>query len=625
MCGIAGGIHHRPTPEERRQVLQRLRHRGPDDSGYYESEDVWMLNTRLAIQDLSWEGHQPMKSSDGRITIVYNGELYNVGPLRAKLEKLGASFRSACDTEVVLAAYVYMGAACLEELEGDFAFAVWDQLSRELFIARDRMGVKPLYIYDDGKQLLFASELKALAGLKGINYALDKNAIFDYLLYLYSPSDATPFRFVRKLMPGHYLRICPDTEEREIRRYYRLPLGKTKIKSVSEWRDTLDQLLQNVVSEQLVADVPVGVMLSGGLDSSLIAAYSRQANKDLPLAAFTVNTNKELAVEGFKDDLQFARIAAAALGCTLTEIPGDVEPNANGLDAFVWNMDEPQADPAGWYTALIASAAQNSGVRVLLSGTGGDDVFSGYRRHLAIPYYGRMKYIPKWLSSVGRSGLQNRPNIRRVTKLLSSSGLPARQAAIHSHFWASPERINKLFAEQPTSGNTYSLFESMLEEAEGNLDQLEEMLLWEQRSFLPHHNLAYMDKMCMAHSVEARVPFADHRIVELAAMMPSSIKLNGNITKHILREVAKGYLPESIIWRKKTGFAAPLRKWIKADMAEMINARLLDKNVDGMGIFSRVQIADLIKHNKEGKTDGAYTLFSLLCLESWIRQFGSSS
>lgn len=626
MCGIAGGFRHSISPEEGIGVLAKLLHRGPDDNGIWQGENIWLASTRLAIQDLTEAGGQPMRSEDRNYIIVYNGELYNTAELREKLAKDGFPAYTRCDTELLLNAFIAWGPDCLKELEGDFAFAVVDQLRGELFIARDPMGVKPLYLYNDGEQVLFASEIKALLGLKGLNYALRPEIFSNYLTYLYNPSDATPFKYISKLMPGHYLQLHKKGPISSPTQYHRLEMrGKETAKS-RDWRRGVEDTLTGVVERQLYSDVPVGIMLSGGLDSSLIAALAKKASPHMQLQAFTIDTAGSMAGEGFEDDVEYARQMAKHLGLPLHEVSGSIVPSGDWIDHLVWNLDEPQADPAAWYTSMLAAAAKESGIKVLLSGTGGDDLFSGYRRHQAISTFGVTKLLPKAFKNVSGVLQSTMPGqqtaVRRVSKLLSASGLSPQHAAIHSHFWTAPEVSRLLMSlNYLPPANPYELFESLLEEIPTQKDLLQQMLFWEQRTFLPHHNLAYMDKMGMAHSVEIRVPFVDRKIVALADLMPATVKMRGRKTKAILREVAKPYVPEAIINRSKTGFGAPLRQWLQGPLKEIVRQRLTDESFVSRGIFNHAAIADLISDYEKGKKDTSYTLFSLLCIESWLRQF----
>jgi asparagine synthase (glutamine-hydrolysing) len=628
MCGIAGGIHHVPSLPERRQVLDRLRHRGPDDSGYFEEEGLWLINARLAIQDLSYGGHQPMHTEDRNYTIVYNGELYNAPVLRRRLENEGVVFKSHCDTEVLLQAFAIWGAACLDKLSGDFAFAIWNRIRKELFIARDPIGVKPLYVYDDGKRILFASELKALININGLDYGLNAEAFRDYLLYLYSPSEATPFRHIKKLLPGHFMRLVLGQQGLSpSKRYHSLVFKENRQLEIHEWKKKLEHTLSGAVERQLVSDAPIGIMLSGGLDSSLIAAIAKKARPDLEIQAFTIHTKGMLAREGFEDDVHYARAVAKRMSMPLTEVSGELCPDQGLIDELVWSLDEPQADPAAWYTAHIAASAHNAGVKVLLSGTGGDDVFSGYRRHQALQYYGVTRLLPKsigtLIASLQKVFNNGHPGLRRILKLVGASSMTPQSAAIYSHFWIAPRLVESLFSEGVLSAeySPYELFENLLKEIPEERNLLQQMLFWEQRTFLPHHNLAYMDKMGLAKSVEIRVPYADKEIIALANEMPVGMKMRGGKTKYILRELGKHYLDAAIVNRKKTGFGAPIRQWIRGQMSDLVKKRLLDESFIGRGIFSKANIEQLICNNEQGKIDGAHLLFSLLCIESWLRQF----
>jgi asparagine synthase (glutamine-hydrolysing) len=618
MCGIAGGFHHSLSPADAQPLLHALAHRGPDHQGIWHGPGVWLANTRLAIQDLSDAGNQPMLSADGRHCIVYNGELYNAPALREALQKKGLSFRSHCDTEVLLSAFAAWGAECLERLEGDFAFAVWDEKKQQLFLARDPMGVKPLYLYQKGDTLLFASEIGALLAIEGLDKSLHAEAFAAYLTFLYNPSEATPFRHIRKLLPGHFLQLDFGKSPGVAQRYYRIPMPAEAAPN-RDWRRELSDTLRGVVMRQLHADVPVGIMLSGGLDSSLIAALAAKSAR--PLQAFCIHTGDTLSAEGFDDDVPFARMAARHLGLPLQEISGGLQPSGAWIDEMVRTLGEPQDDPAAWYNKRIAEAAHEAGVKVLLSGAGGDDLFSGYRRHQAITAFRSLRLLPRKTAALAGLFPQKSASLRRLGKLLSGAGQAPLQAAINSHFWTPPQLLAQLLSFTP--GNPASLLESLLNEIPNEHRLLQQMLFLEQRSFLPHHNLAYTDKMCMAHSVEARVPFADRALANLAAAMPPELKLRGQTTKWLLREIARPLLPSEIIERRKTGFGAPLRQWMRGPLQPLLRERLLDDAFQSRGFFNRQGIEKLIVQQAAGKTDAAYTLFSLLCIESWLRQFAA--
>ncbi|MEO6833272.1 MAG: asparagine synthase (glutamine-hydrolyzing) [Chitinophagaceae bacterium] len=629
MCGIAGGINSEIDVAKAEQILARIRHRGPDDSGTFFEENLWLGNTRLAIRDLSGNGHQPMRSANGRFVIVYNGELYNQDFLRKGLGEKGVQFHSHCDTETLLQAFAYWRQDCLQKIEGDFAFAVYDTLKKEVFLARDPMGVKPLYYYQKEDKILFASELKALTDLPHVDYSLRQESLASYLLFQYCPNENTPFQYFKKLLPGHFLHIKlsePETASPE--RYFSIPFTeKYEQHSLEEWTDLTDRKLEQTVLSQMESDAPIGLTLSGGLDSSLLAAYMRKAAPGKPLKAFSINTHGAMKGEGFEDDINFARLAGKDLNIELHEVSGSLSLESQ-LDEMVWQLDEPQADPAALHLGNIAQAAHEEGIKVLLGGTGADDIFSGYRRHQALSLMKIMSRIPSFAAHILKSTsgkFTENTFLRRAGKLALGAGLPIQDAMIQAHFWQKPETVAALFKDFGNGGKSkrwaFADFEELLKEIPDEKSLLNQMLLLEQRAFLPHHNLAYLDKMSMAHSVEMRVPYVSRGIVELAASLPPSLKMKGKTTKFLLREVAKRHLPSSIIYRKKTGFGAPLRQWMRGELRGLIRERLLDESFLNRGIFEKHSIVQLMKENERGKADNAYTLFSLLAIESWLRQF----
>ncbi len=623
MCGIAGGLNHSLSPADEQAVFTALAPRGPDHQGIWRQPGIWLANTRLAIQDLSPAGNQPMLSADGRCTIVYNGELYNTAELRQRLQQGGHTFSSHCDTEVLLRAYLAWGPQCLDHIEGDFAFAIWDELAQRLFLARDPMGVKPLYYYQQGSTFLFASDIRTLCAISDLDRSLAPEVLGNYLSLLYSPTEATPFRYVHKLLPGHSFSLSTSDVNAEPCRYYSIPMKGHRRRPEPDWHQDLRSTLRTVIDRQLHADVPVGIMLSGGLDSSLIAAIARSVQPELPLHAFCISTGSSLSDEGFEDDLPFARHVAQHLGLPLQEIPHQLPAKGAWIDTMIQRLGEPQADPAAWYVSEMAQAARDQGVKVLLSGAGGDDLFAGYRRHLAARVYPLLQFLPGQSAALTQMLPARSAFRRRLSKLLNLAGSSPLEAALSVHCWTPFETITDLLQPELQRTPTARLLASLLEEIPDEDRLLQQMLFIEQRSFLPHHNLAYTDKMAMAFSVEARVPFADRALVDLAAAMPPELKLHRHTTKWILRQVARPLLPEEILKRGKTGFGAPLRQWMSSELQPLLRQRLLDPSFSRYGIFQPASVERLIQQQAEGKGDVAYTLFSLLCIESWLRQFAA--
>jgi asparagine synthase (glutamine-hydrolysing) len=451
-------------------------------------------------------------------------------------------------------------------------------------------------------------------------------------LLLYKPGTETPFRKIKKLLPGHYLEINAATGSAgEQKCYYQVPFdGKYNTAlSEREWMGQTEKLLVKAVTDQLLSDAPVGFFLSGGLDSSLITAIARKHRPDLPLHGFTINTGGQFRKEGFADDLPYAWKAAAHTGCSLEVVPGAID-IVREFDKMIWHLDEPQADPAALYVYHIARAARERGIKVLLSGAGADDVFSGYRRHQALRWMPAIRKMPPLL----QKGLLGSVNMlggnaasRRLNKLFANSRSSELSLRISSFFWMQPHDVSALFrpdiSADLSAANAYSYFEALTGSIPMEKNHLNQMLFWEMRTFLPDHNLNYTDKMSMAAGVEARVPYLDRDLVDLSTAMPPGLKMKHGETKYILRQVARAYLPKQIIYRKKTGFGAPVRTWIGREMKMMVEDRLLSGNLEHMNIFSPEAIRQLAADTHSGKRDGAYTLFSLLAIESWLRQFTS--
>lgn len=626
MCGIAGSVHKNLTEAQAAACLEKMAHRGPDDTGMYRDGDVWLGHRRLSIQDVSERGHQPMMSEDGNYVLVYNGELYNNAALRADLQRKGFSFRSQSDTETLLKAYLAYGKDCLSRLNGIFAFALYDKQKQELWLARDPLGVKPLYYYSKDGSFFFASELKGLLQLP-LDYSIDKTAFYRYLLLLYSPGAVTPFQHIKKLLPGHYLTVDTNSGAiKEEKTFYQIPFnGLYEPLSEKEWLDELDKQLTNAIKQQLLSDVPLGYFLSGGLDSSLILAIAKKLQPGVPLQAFTIDTGHLFKEEGFDDDLPYAQKVAKLFNVPLHIIPADTN-MLQHFDQMIWQLDEPQTDPASLFVQQIAKAAREKGIKVLLGGTGADDVFAGYKRHQALHLEKYLSKIPVALQKGIRNFVRLLPQnaqTRRLQKLLQQPGQSPLQRRTGYHYWLPPAQARQLF---PTDIRNQLpdldlLFSDLLKDIPGEQSALHQMLYWELRTFLPDQNLNYTDKMGMASGVEIRVPFLDTQIIALATKMPPSLKLKGKETKYILKKLAERYLPHDIIYRPKTGFGAPIRQWVNHEMQEMIHERLSDEALRQSGLFDANAVKKLISDTASGATDGAYTIWSLLAIDSWVRQF----
>lgn len=629
MCGITGLVH----PHHKINITAMtdiIAHRGPDDYGYFTDEYISLGHRRLSIQDLSNNGHQPMFTSDRRFAIVYNGEIYNHVDLRKKLEPK-YTFRSTSDTETLLYGYVEYGTAVFAMLNGIFALAIYDTTTHDLVVVRDPFGVKPLYYYHDDLTFVFGSEIKAILTIPDINKELDAKGLFQYLRFLWSPGERTPLARVKKLLPGHYLKINSQNPQAfTILNYYNLPFtGQYEVRTEEEWINALDEQLRRTVQQQLLSDVPVGFFLSGGLDSSMIAAIAKKVLPEVKLRCYTVDAGKkDMADEGFSEDIFYARLVAKHLGAELIEVPGMV----NIMDHFgqmIWHLDEPQADVAPLHVYNICKKAREDGYVVLLGGAAGDDVFSGYRRHQALYFEKYIALIPVFMARLVKISFKlwpsNKPVIRRIKKLLVDIEKSPLDRLLGYFSWISLKSAKKLLSEKLArlvgDFDTLELFTRSLNNIPGEKDPVNRMLYLELKYFLPDHNLNYTDKLSMACGVEVRVPFLDKDLVEFSTRIPPSLKMKGTTTKYLLRKVAERYLPQEVINRPKAGFGAPVRSWIKEHLNEFITRSFNKDQTEKEGLFIYESVQELLRKTRQKKYDGSYTILSLMAIRSWYHQF----
>lgn len=631
MCGIIGAWGSSPA-EKVAAAVRLLSHRGPDDQGAYTDPDMALSlgHVRLSIQDLSPLGHQPMLSEDQSVVLVFNGEIYNFHELRQELKEKGHRFRGNSDTEVLLQLYLAYGEAMLTRLNGIFAFALWDRRNRSLFIARDALGVKPLYYTENATGFAFASEMKALLYLAPQAPELrdlDIPALHRYLSFLWCPGEGTPLTAIRKVLPGEAMVVQHGRIERRWT-WYQLPpfRGITPVLNKKTALQGTETLLRQAVHRQMVADVPVGAFLSGGLDSSAIVAFAREHNPKIQCFTIEAEGGQE---DGDTDDLPYARRVARHLGVSLEVVKIDANRMAGDLERMVWQLDEPLADPAPLNVLYISELARQQGIKVLLSGVGGDDLFTGYRRHRAI----QAESYKSWLPMAARSGLeratvalnQRNPIVRRMAKLFSGAGLSGDARLAHYFVWAKEPELLQLYTREfkarlAGAAATAPMLD-FLRPLSDSVQPLERMLTLEQRFFLADHNLLYTDKMSMAVGVEVRVPFLDLDLVDFAARIPLDMKQRGRHGKWILKKAMEPYLPHDVIYRRKSGFGAPLRRWMRHELRELLGDLLSVDSLKKRGLFEPAAVQGLIDANDSGKLDAAYTLLSLLCIEIWCRRF----
>lgn len=628
MCGIIGVIGKTPDTNTN-PLLCQIKHRGPDSDGSFSAENIYLGHVRLAIQDLSVNGSQPMYSSDKKYVIVFNGEIYNHFDIRNQLLS-DVQFTSTSDTETVLYGYIKYGSEILGKLNGIFALAIYNTAEKEIFIARDQYGIKPLYLYTDTDKMIFSSEIKTLLPIE-FNKEIDLEGMVNYLTFLWSPGVKTPFRQVKKLLPGHYLHSkAADFGIAVPQQYYYSSFNGT-YSNLTETQlvDELDVLLQKAVQRQMLSDVPVGFFLSGGLDSTLLVAIAKRLYPGNKFKCFTIDidswSDKE---ENFVNDIQYAKKAAEVLDVDL-RIVETGSSIVRDFDKMIWHLDEPQADPAPLNVYRIAELARTLGIKVLIGGTAGDDIFSGYRRHQALNLEKYYRFIPAFGRKLIKKIIQginlNRPIVRQLKKLTSSIELSSLERLKNYFVWFPVSKVKKLFNNTSRKAvNNYdplAYFDRLLLEIPRETSKLNQMLFLETRSFLVDHNLNYTDKMGMAVGVEIRVPYLDLELVAFAEKIPPHLKLKGRQTKYLLKKVAERYLPHEIIYRPKTGFGAPIRKWVNEELSDMVRERLSKEALDKGGIFDYEAVKQLIDDNRAGKIDAAYTIWTMLAIQSWISQF----
>ena len=640
MCGIAGfslDPDVSQVSEWHNNTLSALAHRGPDANGLYEDifNKIGLIHSRLSIQDLSSQGHQPMSSVDGKVVLVFNGEIYNFRELRFQLEQNGSLFTGHSDTEVLLKLYLQHRTSSngvtkmLQLLNGIFTFALWDADRSELLLARDALGVKPIYYSSDAQAFAFASEIKALLPSLAGPRVLDISAIDRYLSFLWCPGEGTPFSQVRKLPPGEALWV-KEGRIAERFRWYQLPAfqlgGKNSNLRLTEAVQGTEQYLRQAVQRQLVADVPVGAFLSGGLDSSSVVAFAREQNPDI--RCFTIESTGA-SEEGIADDLPYARRVAAHLNVPLEIVRIDAARMAEDLSAMVIQLDEPLADPAPLNVLYISRLAREQGIKVLLSGAGGDDLFTGYRRHRALMAEGLWSWLPR-SARVGLERLtcrldQRRPVFRKLRKLFSGASLDGDARLVNYFRWVERKDLAALYTPEFIEAlGTARAEDPMLEflvDLPSGTSRLERLLALEQRFFLTDHNLTYTDKMSMAVGVEVRVPFLDLDLVEFAARIPARFKQRGSCGKWVLKKAMEPYLPRDVIYRTKSGFGAPLRSWMRNELRDLLGDVLSPVNLRSRGLFQPNAVHQLIAANDCGRVDATYTLFSLLCIELWCLHY----
>jgi asparagine synthase (glutamine-hydrolysing) len=629
MCGISGviGLADRAVITAMTDVQA---HRGPDDAGIVVLDDhsVALGHRRLSIIDLSSAGHQPMANADKTLWITFNGEIYNYRDIRKQLIASGYRFRSESDTEVLLAAYEAWGERCLDKLNGMFAFVIYDCKRRRLFAARDRLGVKPFYYYHNSGIFVFASEIKAILVCPSVKKRPDYKALCTPARYQIPPY--TGFENILKLPPAHYL--IYENGKLTLSRYWDLVIQERIGKDDEEVIAQLDELIRDTVRLQMIADVPVGVFLSGGLDSSLISALMR-LNTDQDLHAFTIRFSEtDQKHERMPDDSFYAKEVARRLGLKyhVFEIKPDVE---ELLPKLIWHLDEPLSDPAAINTYLMSRAAREEGIVVLLNGMGADEIFGGYRKHFACLQAERyQKLVPETLRSIMERAFEAVPvatasrgfkTLRWAKRFFSFASLPQLERYLASDLALSKKQYEKLMrCAMYDETLYYATQKRFFEEQNGSF--LTKMCVNDTKLFLPEHNLTYTDKATMAAGVESRPPLTDHRIAEYMFSLASHYRIRGTKQKFLLKKVAERYLQHDIVYRPKASFGSPLRSWIRGALTPMVADLLSESNMRTRALYDPGAVSQLVERDRKGLEDNSMVIWTILTTELWFRMnFGS--
>jgi asparagine synthase (glutamine-hydrolysing) len=633
MCGIAGIFNFASSPTDDRVVAQRMRdamiHRGPDDYGLYQSPDrrVTLAHRRLSIVDLSPAGRQPMSNEDGTIWITFNGEIYNQLERRAELVARGHVFKSRSDTEVIVHAYEEACAECVSSLDGMFAFALWDAQRGELLLARDRLGKKPLYYTIAGGRLVFASEIKAILEHPDVPRDIDPIAVDAFLTFSHTAAPLTMFRNVFKLPAAHLLR-CTSTGKARIERYWSpLDCGGDAWPSTNgvESVERVRGLIERSVAKRMMSDVPVGAFLSGGVDSSTnVALMSRLTSK--PLRTFSVGFEGFGSSENFHD-LPYARMVARHFGCDHEETTITADDCQRLLPQLVWQQDEPLGDPACVPMHFVAQAAKKCGVTVVLVGEGSDEVFGGYpdMTRLIASHDGKWRRL-RSLPRAGRSALYH--GARAAGMADGRADVLRRLAADEPFYWGldvvfsdlEKRRLYRRGTALDQSSNAASVVSGYyreLFERRPDADFLQQMSYVELSNRLPELLLMRVDKISMAHSLEARAPFLDHELVSYALSLPQHAKISGGETKKVLKEALAGVLPAEVLGRNKQGFRVPLPEWLAGPLAKWTEERLFSRKARELDFLNFGYIEELWRQHRAGAADRSFDLWCLINLFSW--------
>jgi len=620
MCGISGIVYHdrhRPVIlDDLKRMCNTLVHRGPDDEGFFVDQNVGLGMRRLNVIDLA-TGHQPISNEDGRLWIVFNGEIYNYPELRKELEEKGHRFSTNTDTETIVHAYEEYGEHCVTKLNGMFAFAIWDCRKQKLLLARDRLGIKPLYYFLDNRHLVFGSELKAILEHREVPRAIDLEALDSYLTFEYIPAPLSIFKGIKKLPPGHTL-VLQDGKA-SIRQYWDLSFERFEGRE-EDLSQALYDLVKDSVRMRLISDVPLGAFLSGGIDSSAIVCMMSELMNQ-PVKTFSI---------GFDDpsynELRYARAVAKHFGTDHHELT--IKPDVvNLVEDLVRYLDEPLADVSVFPTYLVSQLAREN-VTVVLSGDGGDELFAGYDWYLAekieqyyrgLPSAVRTRWLPQVVSLIPPSS-RKKGLINKLKRFVEGSVLPDSLRHFRWNVFMTEVNKDNLYSEElkrsASHFNPYSRFIAYLKAFE-EADPLWQQQFADIKTYLPDDILVKVDRMSMANSLEARTPFLDYRVVEFAARLPSHLKLNGFKTKYLLKQCMAKKLPAATLNRKKEGFSIPIKNWLRQELRPLMHDVLSPERIKREGLFNASYVEKLKAEHLNGNANHSHQLWSLMIFEIW--------
>ena len=624
MCGIAGFTRYLdPTGDlsSLKRMGDKIAHRGPDAHGEYLDDDVGLCHRRLSIIDLSVAGNQPMFSADGNLVLVFNGEIYNYLELRKELEENGYEFKTKTDSEVILALYQFEGSKCLDKLCGMFAIALWDKRKQELFLARDRLGKKPLYYYHNKKQFIFGSEIKAILEVESVPKEIRHDAIYDFFVYQYVPESKSIFKNIHKLKPGHFLII--NKNGLNIKQYWDVTFKNQSTSSESEITEGLLDVINTCTKQRMISDVPLGAFLSGGVDSSGIVALMAKNSKESVVTCSIGFDSKKF------DEVKYAKQVADQYSTTHYELT--VKENIlDNLEHLVGFFDEPFSDPSLVPTFFVSQLAKTK-VTVALAGDGGDENFAGYSKYSVdkiendlrkkVPNFIRESLFPPLINPLRESNI--RTLNRAGTLLEAMSKHPAEGFYLTNTFMTDAmwNRIANDDLKKEVDGYHPSTQSIDFYNAVDADDHLSRVLYTDIKTYLVGDILVKVDRMSMANSLEVRAPILDHRVVEYAASIPSSLKLNKKEKKYILKKSFAPLLPPDILYRKKMGFSVPLAYWLRNELKSTAEEKLFHSDNGLSNYFKPTEIKNIWLEHQQQIKDHSATLWSLLMFEFWWQKY----